>query len=145
MLGKGAMGVVHKGLDLTTAQVVAIKQVPLAGIKADDLKGIQTEITLLQRLQHPNIVRYIDSVQTERDLLIVLEFVENGSLADITKQVGRFPEPLCVIYISQVLSGLAYLHEQGVIHRDIKGANILATKDGNVKARPSPFSSLARC
>lgn len=63
----------------------------------------------------------------------MLEFVENGSLADITKQVGRFPEPLIVIYISQVLAGLAYLHEQGVIHRDIKGANILSTKDGNVK------------
>lgn len=87
----------------------------------------------MQKLQHPNIVRYIDSLKTERDLLIVLEFVENGSLADITKQVGRFPEPLIVIYISQVLAGLAFLHEQGVIHRDIKGANILSTKDGNVK------------
>lgn len=65
---------------------------------------------------------------SETDLYIVLEFVENGSLSDLVKQVGRFPEPLIVIYMSQVLQGLAYLHDQGVVHRDIKGANVLATK-----------------
>ena len=60
-------------------------------------------------------------------------FCENGSLHIISKRFGKFPESLVAVYISQVLEGLVYLHDQGVIHRDIKGANILTNKDGTVK------------
>ena len=60
-------------------------------------------------------------------------FCENGSLHAISKRFGKFPENLVAVYISQVLEGLVYLHDQGVIHRDIKGANILTNKDGTVK------------
>jgi serine/threonine protein kinase len=60
-------------------------------------------------------------------------FCENGSLSGICKRFGKFPENLVAVYISQVLEGLVYLHDQGVIHRDIKGANILTNKDGCVK------------
>jgi serine/threonine protein kinase len=59
--------------------------------------------------------------------------VENGSLLNIVQKFGVFPEQLVGVYIAQVLEGLLYLHEQGVIHRDIKGANILTTKEGHVK------------
>ena len=60
-------------------------------------------------------------------------YVENGSLANIVKKFGKFPESLVCVYITQVLEGLVYLHEQGVVHRDIKGANILTTKEGVIK------------
>ena len=66
-------------------------------------------------------------------LYIVLEYCENGSLHSICKTFGNFPEHLVALYTDQVLLGLVYLHDQGVIHRDIKGANILTTKDGKVK------------
>jgi serine/threonine protein kinase len=66
-------------------------------------------------------------------LTLATRFCENGSLHNICKRFGKFPENLVVVYISQVLEGLVYLHDQGVIHRDIKGANILTTKDGAVK------------
>lgn len=59
--------------------------------------------------------------------------MENGSLQHVIKKFGAFTESLTAIYITQVLRGLKYLHEQGVLHRDIKGANILTTKDGQVK------------
>jgi len=60
-------------------------------------------------------------------------YCENGSLHNICKRFGKFPENLVAVYVSQVLDGLVYLHDQGVIHRDIKGANILTNKDGTVK------------
>lgn len=93
-------------------------------------------------------MKYITFIKTKDYLNIVLEYVqtvvcfgkltnsryvENGSLANVVKKMGVFPESLVVLYTQQVLEGLVYLHEQGVIHRDIKGANILTNKDGVVK------------
>jgi serine/threonine protein kinase len=94
---------------------------------------LQQEIDLLKNLNHPNIVKYQGFVKSSEDLYIILEFCENGSLHSICKNYGKFPENLVALYMSQVLQGLLYLHEQGVIHRDIKGANILTTKEGLVK------------
>ena len=73
------------------------------------------------------------STQTPHDLASTSRFCENGSLHAICKGFGKFPETLVAVYICQVLEGLVYLHDQGVIHRDIKGANILTNKDGCVK------------
>lgn len=90
---------------------------------------------LLKTLHHPNVVKYLGSLRTSTHLYIVLEFVENGALSSIIKSssFGPFPESLVAVYVQQVLQGLAYLHAQGVVHRDIKGANILTTKEGVVK------------
>ncbi|XP_010419004.1 PREDICTED: MAP3K epsilon protein kinase 1-like [Camelina sativa] len=134
-IGKGAYGRVYKGLDLENGDFVAIKQVSLENIVQEDLNTIMQEIDLLKNLNHKNIVKYLGSSKTKTHLHIILEYVENGSLANIIKpnKFGPFPESLVAVYIAQVLEGLVYLHEQGVIHRDIKGANILTTKEGLVK------------
>ncbi|XP_017235006.1 MAP3K epsilon protein kinase 1-like isoform X4 [Daucus carota subsp. sativus] len=134
-IGKGAYGRVYKGLDLENGDFVAIKQVSLENIAQEDLNIIMQEIDLLKNLRHKNIVKYLGSSKTKSHLHIILEYVENGSLANIIKptKFGPFPESLVAVYIAQVLEGLVYLHEQGVIHRDIKGANILLTKEGLVK------------
>ncbi|XP_071702507.1 MAP3K epsilon protein kinase 1-like isoform X3 [Rutidosis leptorrhynchoides] len=134
-IGKGAYGRVYKGLDLENGDFVAIKQVSLENILQEDLNIIMQEIDLLKNLNHKNIVKYLGSLKTKTHLHIILEYVENGSLANIIKpnKFGPFPESLVAVYIAQVLEGLVYLHEQGVIHRDIKGANILTTKEGLVK------------
>ncbi|OVA12108.1 Armadillo [Macleaya cordata] len=143
-IGKGAYGRVYKGLDLENGDFVAIKQVSLENIAQEDLNIIM-HITVIfmalkmllfpQNLNHKNIVKYLGSLKTKSHLHIILEYVENGSLANIIKpnKFGPFPESLVAFYIAQVLEGLVYLHEQGVIHRDIKGANILITKEGLVK------------
>lgn len=83
----------------------------------------------------PNIVQYRGFIKTSTHLYIILEYCENGSLHGITKKFGRFPESLVALYILQVLQGLVYLHDQGVIHRDIKGSNILANKEGGIKRK----------
>lgn len=85
------------------------------------------------RRADPNIVQYRGYARTSTSLYIILEYCENGSLSAIIKKFGRIPESLVGLYTLQVLYGLQYLHDQGVIHRDIKGSNILATKEGSIK------------
>ncbi|KAF1942386.1 hypothetical protein EJ02DRAFT_177182 [Clathrospora elynae] len=132
-LGKGAFGSVYRALNWGTGETVAIKQVRLENLGAADLKNMEMEIDLLKNLNHPNIVKYNGFVRSSESLYIILEYCENGSLHSICKNFGKFPENLVALYMSQTLHGLLYLHEQGVIHRDIKGANILTTKEGLVK------------
>ncbi|PVF99565.1 hypothetical protein CPB86DRAFT_872615 [Serendipita vermifera] len=132
-LGKGAFAQVFRALNWTTGETVAVKQISLANIPKGDLGEIMAEIDLLKNLNHPNIVKYKGFVKTKEYLNIILEYCENGSLHNICKRFGKFPENLVAVYILQVLHGLVYLHDQGVIHRDIKGANILTNKDGSVK------------
>ncbi|PWA48524.1 MAP3K epsilon protein kinase 1 [Artemisia annua] len=114
MLGDGIGRKVFKGLDLENGNSVAIKQVSLENIAEKDLDMVMCEID---------------------GALVNLRYVENGSLANMIKprNFGPLPEPLVASYVAQVLEGLVYLHEQGVVHRDIKGANILTTKEGLVK------------
>ncbi|KAH6696972.1 cell division control protein [Plectosphaerella plurivora] len=132
-LGKGAFGSVYKAFNWGTGEAVAVKQIKLADLPKSELRMIETEIDLLKNLHHANIVKYIGFVKSIDCLNIVLEYCENGSLHSICKAYGKFPENLVGVYMTQVLQGLHYLHDQGVIHRDIKGANILTTKDGTVK------------
>ncbi|EPX72381.1 STE/STE11/CDC15 protein kinase Cdc7 [Schizosaccharomyces octosporus yFS286] len=132
-LGKGAFGAVYRGLNIKNGETVAVKRIKVSKIMKMDLSVIKMEIDLLKNLDHPNIVKYRGSYQFDDSLCIVLEYCENGSLHSICKNFGKIPENLVAIYTYQVLQGLHYLHNQGVIHRDIKGANILTTKDGTIK------------
>ncbi|CAK4010492.1 Cytokinesis sepH [Lecanosticta acicola] len=132
-LGRGAFGSVYCALNWSTGETVAIKQVRLSDMPKTELHVIMQEIDLLKNLNHPNIVKYHGFVKSADSLYIILEYCEQGSLHSICKNFGKFPENLVALYIAQVLQGLLFLHEQGVIHRDIKGANILTTKEGLVK------------
>eukprot|EP00007_Cunea_sp_BSH-02190019_P004168 CAMPEP_0174230878 /NCGR_PEP_ID=MMETSP0417-20130205/1537_1 /TAXON_ID=242541 /ORGANISM="Mayorella sp, Strain BSH-02190019" /LENGTH=498 /DNA_ID=CAMNT_0015308647 /DNA_START=101 /DNA_END=1594 /DNA_ORIENTATION=- len=132
-LGKGAFGSVYKGLNVETGDFAAIKQLDLEDVPEEEKKNIFSELDLLAKLDHPNIVKMLDSVQTEDSLFIVLEFVENGSLLTILKRFGTVPEALIARYVRQLLIGLSYLHDRGVVHRDIKCDNLLITKNGKIK------------
>lgn len=95
---------------------------------------LQAEIKLHQSLSHPNIVRYVDfHRQGDKSLYIILELLEGGSLYDLLKRYSIFPEQLAAQYAYQVLLALEYLHDRDILHRDIKGANVLLSKDGYCK------------
>lgn len=143
LLGRGASGSVYRALNFLTGETVAIKSISLLTLSPSLLPDIMSEIDLLKNLNHPNIVKYKGFARDKENLFIVLEYCENGSLQTILKKFGKFPESLVAVYVSQVLEGLIYLHEQGVIHRDIKGANILTNKDGSVKLADFGVSSKA--
>ena len=125
-LGKGAFGVVYSAFDQETSKTVAIKCL----IDNGAIEDFQEELMLLKRLKHPSIVPYLDSfIDSKKALRIVMEYAENGSLLDIIKTYGPLNEMITTIYLSEVLEGLEYLHNQSIIHRDIKAANILMQGD----------------
>ena len=135
LIGSGATSIVHKAVDQRDGSIVAVKEISLRGVTPDGLDRITSELELLSRLEHANIVKYEGAQRVGERLYVLLEYAENGSLARTVhpSRFGAFPERLCAVYAAQVLRGLSYLHGQGVIHRDIKGANILTTKEGVVK------------
>ncbi|KAI8085384.1 kinase-like domain-containing protein [Thamnidium elegans] len=130
-IGKGQFGSVYRTLDLSTGEVVAVKRVKLEN---DDLyQEIIKEVNILKTLTHTNVVKYIGFIPTKQYLNIVLEYAENGSLMSTLKAFGAFPEKLVASFCIKILRGLEYLHDNQVVHCDLKAANILTTKTGDVK------------
>ncbi|KAF9374751.1 hypothetical protein CPC16_001096, partial [Podila verticillata] len=120
-------------LNLGTGQMVAVKRIKIDGLKDTEMDILMQEVDLLKSLTHPSIVKYEGFIKTYGHLNIILEFVENGSLLTTLKSFGTFPEKLVVAYVVKILEGLVYLHGKEVVHCDLKAANILTTKNGNVK------------
>ncbi|KAI9253095.1 kinase-like domain-containing protein [Helicostylum pulchrum] len=134
VIGKGHFGTVFRALDLLSGKTVAIKQISLKDSRKSDIEDMMQEATLLSSLTHTNIVKYEGFIQTHEHMNIVLEFVENGSLLNTLKSFGNaLPEHLVASYCQRILEGLTYLHKQDVVHCDLKAANILTTKSGDVK------------
>ncbi|CAD8205401.1 unnamed protein product [Paramecium octaurelia] len=133
MIGQGAFGRVILGMNRVSGQIMAVKQVFIKSGDENKVQSIQREIEILSKLQHPHIVRYYGSERKKDQLNIFLEYVSGGSVLMMIKRFGKFKESLIKVYLKQILLGLQYLHSQGVIHRDIKGANILINQNGQVK------------
>ncbi|KAF9551809.1 hypothetical protein EC957_004132 [Mortierella hygrophila] len=132
-IGRGQFGSVYKALNLVTGQMVAVKRIKIDGLKDTEMDILMQEVDLLKSLTHPSIVKYEGFIRSSGYLNIILEFVENGSLLTTLKSFGTFPEKLVVAYVVKILEGLVYLHGKEVVHCDLKAANILTTKNGNVK------------
>ncbi|GAN01455.1 conserved hypothetical protein [Mucor ambiguus] len=134
VIGKGHFGTVFRALDLMSGKTVAVKQINLKDARKADIEDMMQEASLLSSLTHGNIVKYEGFIQTQEHVNIVLEYVENGSLLHTLKHFGHaLPEHLVASYCHDILQGLAYLHQQDVVHCDLKAANILTTKAGDVK------------
>eukprot|EP00727_Mastigamoeba_balamuthi_P013352 m51a1_g864 putative protein serine threonine kinase (549) ;mRNA; f:811292-813592 len=134
LIGSGATGVVYKAVNVSTGEFAAIKLMKKnSKLATSSIQSIQKEIEILNKLNHPNIVKVISHSASDDHISLVLEYVDGGSLLSIVQKFGRFPENLAAIYMDHVMAGLIYLHQNGVIHRDIKGANILITKEGVAK------------
>lgn len=105
LIGSGATSRVHKAVDQRTGSICAVKEIPLRGVPVEQLERITSEVELLSRLEHANIVKYEGAVRVEECLYIMLEYAENGSLARTVhpSRFGAFPESLCAVYVAQVL------------------------------------------
>ncbi|XP_047401574.1 mitogen-activated protein kinase kinase kinase 19 isoform X2 [Sciurus carolinensis] len=136
ILGKGAYGTVYCGLT-SQGQLIAVKQVTLDTsdklATEKEYRKLQEEVDLLKALKHVNIVAYLGTCLEENIVSIFMEFVPGGSISSIINRFGPLPEMVFCKYTKQILQGVAYLHENCVVHRDIKGNNVMLMPTGIIK------------
>lgn len=134
-IGGGTFGHVFAAVNLDTGGVMAVKEIRFHD--SQSIKNlvplIKDEMTVLEMLNHPNVVQYF-GVEVHRDkVYIFMEFCEGGSLSGLLTH-GRIEDEMVIqVYTLQMLEGLAYLHQSGVVHRDIKPENILLDHNGVIK------------
>ncbi|XP_056281794.1 mitogen-activated protein kinase kinase kinase kinase 5 isoform X5 [Pseudoliparis swirei] len=130
-VGSGTYGDVYKARNIQTGELAAVKIIKLE--PGDDFSIIEQEIFMVKDCMHHNIVAYFGSYLCRDKLWICMEYCGGGSLQDIYHVTGPLSE-LQIAYVSrETIQGLGYLHTMGKMHRDIKGANILLTDNGDVK------------
>jgi serine/threonine-protein kinase len=135
-IGRGGNGVVFKARHtLMSNRYVALKTLDSRNLhhSEDALSRFRREIDIVARLEHPNVVRAYDVLQTRVHLYLVLEYVAGRDLGSLVRQRGPLPIADALDYAVQAARGLAYAHKCGVIHRDLKPANLLLASDGVVK------------
>ncbi|RXM33972.1 Mitogen-activated protein kinase kinase kinase 19 [Acipenser ruthenus] len=136
ILGRGAYGTVYCGLT-SQGQLIAVKQVALdssdQATAEKEYQRLQEEVDLLKTLHHSNIVGFLGTCLEVNIVSIFMEFVPGGSVASIINRFGPLPEKVFAIYTKQILEGVEYLHNSWVIHRDLKGNNVMLMPTGIIK------------
>ncbi|RDW67930.1 hypothetical protein BP6252_09326 [Coleophoma cylindrospora] len=141
LIGKGTYGRVYLGMNATTGEFLAVKQVEVsakaAGNDKDKIRemvaALDQEIDTMQHLDHVNIVQYLGCERKEMSISIFLEYISGGSVGSCLRKHGKFEEDIVSSLTRQTLAGLAYLHREGILHRDLKADNILLDLDGTCK------------
>ncbi|CAN6278873.1 unnamed protein product [Urochloa humidicola] len=131
-IGQGTYSNVYKARDLQTGKIVALKRVRFVNMDPESVRFMAREIHILRRLDHPNVIK-LEGIVTSRlshSLYLVFEYMEHdlAGLAALSGQ--RFTEPQVKCLMAQLLDGLRHCHSRGVLHRDIKGSNLLVGGDG---------------
>ncbi|KAL9668426.1 hypothetical protein QQ045_002807 [Rhodiola kirilowii] len=134
-IGSGTYSNVYKARDRETGKVVALKKVRFDTSEPEAVKFMAREIMILQRLDHPNIVK-LEGLATSRmhySLYLVFDFMQTDLAHIISRPDTTLTEPQVKSYMHQLLSGLQHCHEKGILHRDIKGSNLLIDRNGALK------------
>ncbi|KAM6403480.1 LOW QUALITY PROTEIN: cyclin-dependent kinase 3-like [Rhynochetos jubatus] len=132
-IGEGTYGVVYKALNKHTKELVALKK-----IRVDlETEGVPStairEISLLKELKHPNIVRLLDVICSQKNICLVLEYLNEDLKKHMESQTGGIPSSLVKSYLFQLLQGVNFCHLHSIIHRDLKPQNLLINKAGTIK------------
>ena len=139
LIGQGSYGKVYEALDEERGQLIAVKIIDKKRLNSfssnsnSSISSIESEIEILSKLNHKNIIKYYGSLQSKNHLKIFLEYCEGGSIAKMLLNYKSFTENIIRKYTKEMLEGLEYLHAHNIIHRDIKGANILVDRNGTCK------------
>ncbi|XP_063431372.1 mitogen-activated protein kinase kinase kinase 1-like isoform X2 [Mytilus trossulus] len=147
LLGTGAYSTCYQSRDVKTGVIMAVKQISFCRNSASEqekvVETISEEIQMMAKLNHPNVVRILGATKQGCHFNMFLEWMPGGSISYLLSQYGIFSEDVMISYIFQTLRGLAYLHDNHILHRDLKGANLLVDSTGQ-RLRIGDFGAAAR-
>ncbi len=123
-LGRGAFAIVYKGRDSANRDI-AVKEIPRSRLSEKLLGSLRKEVNILRSLDCENIVKLYDVIKTPRHYYLVMEFCNGGDLGKLLKKSKRFDEHIVQNIVYQIANGLKVLHQNHIIHRDLKLSNFL--------------------
>ncbi|KAJ3213925.1 hypothetical protein HDU67_002289 [Dinochytrium kinnereticum] len=142
-LGEGSYGKVKLAIDNETNRRVALKVIHKSTIKKPEhITRIKREVRIMRLLNHPNIVKLYDVAETDKDIILAMEYVEGGELFDYIVAQNRLNDKTARRIFRQILSAVDYCHQSSVIHRDLKPENLLMDVKRNIKIIDFGFVNL---
>jgi hypothetical protein len=144
LLGRGGMGEVYRATDLTLGQSVALKFIPEEAARDQRLlERFHGEVRVARQVSHPNVCRVYDIGEVEGMPFLSMEYVDGEDLASLLLRIGRLPAHKALETSSKICAGLAAAHDRGIIHHDLKPANIMMNKRGEVLIMDFGLAALA--
>ncbi|XP_044462442.1 probable serine/threonine-protein kinase At1g09600 isoform X2 [Mangifera indica] len=134
-IGQGTYSSVYRARDLENNKLVALKKVRFANMDPESVRFMAREIIILRRLDHPNVMK-LEGLITSRvsgSIYLIFEYMEHDLTGLAAKSGVKFTEEQIKCYMQQLLRGLEHCHSRGILHRDIKGSNLLLDYNGNLK------------
>ena len=135
LLGRGGMGEVYLARNKNIEQFVAVKALHPKYANNPMIRArFKQEAVMLNSLNHPNIVKFLNFVENEYGVFLIMEYVDGYTLEEyITKRNGLIVEEKAYPMFAEILNAFSYAHQHGIIHRDIKPSNIFLDKEGHIK------------
>nr|XP_029543859.1 MAP/microtubule affinity-regulating kinase 3 isoform X15 [Oncorhynchus nerka] len=140
-IGKGNFAKVKLARHILTGREVAIKIIDKTQLNSNSLQKLFREVRIMKLLNHPNIVKLFEVIETERTLYLVMEYASGGEVFDYLVAHGRMKEKEARAKFRQIVSAVQYCHQKHIVHRDLKAENLLLDADMNIKIADFGFSN----
>jgi len=140
-IGKGNFAKVKLAKHIPTGKEVAIKIIDKTQLNAGSLQKLFREVRIMKTLDHPNIVKLYQVIETEKTLYLVMEYASGGEVFDYLVLHGRMKEKEARAKFRQIVSAVQYCHQKKIIHRDLKAENLLLDSEMNIKIADFGFSN----
>ncbi|XP_022531997.2 serine/threonine-protein kinase MARK2 isoform X13 [Astyanax mexicanus] len=140
-IGKGNFAKVKLARHVLTGKEVAVKIIDKTQLNSSSLQKLFREVRIMKLLNHPNIVKLFEVIETEKTLYLVMEYASGGEVFDYLVAHGRMKEKEARAKFRQIVSAVQYCHQKCIVHRDLKAENLLLDADMNIKIADFGFSN----
>ncbi|XP_031245393.1 serine/threonine-protein kinase MARK2 isoform X6 [Mastomys coucha] len=140
-IGKGNFAKVKLARHILTGKEVAVKIIDKTQLNSSSLQKLFREVRIMKVLNHPNIVKLFEVIETEKTLYLVMEYASGGEVFDYLVAHGRMKEKEARAKFRQIVSAVQYCHQKFIVHRDLKAENLLLDADMNIKIADFGFSN----